>query len=353
MSRPFLMTMTDSKEDLRNKIKDIDYRSHLVDILGLNRLKALNLKNKIVIFTRIDDPEIDFIGKLLLENEIDYLRINAEQLLEFKFSLDYQNSNNSYIKRKEEIWKIEDIDALWFRHFSLDTVDFRGNKLDIKYQKEQWRQFLISLNYLDVFRISEFGVNYTKTKPFQLSVAKLVGFKIPKTIVTNDLDSVDLLSSKEVFAKAVYHHNVEVYPNVLQHVYGRQVYVNNLSNEEVVNSPTIFQDVLSNVGIEYRVTVFGDKIFTVKYDNVEMMDWHDQGIYGFGITEVEIPKSIIEMIKQMFFKLGLEVGTVDLLRSNNDWYFYEINTNGDWRWIESQTNQQISLGFIDYIKGKI
>lgn len=39
MNKPFLMNFNSTYENLTTTIEDIDYRSHLVDILGFDRLK--------------------------------------------------------------------------------------------------------------------------------------------------------------------------------------------------------------------------------------------------------------------------------------------------------------------------
>lgn len=39
MNKPFLMDFNSTYENLTTTIEDIDYRSHLVDILGFDRLK--------------------------------------------------------------------------------------------------------------------------------------------------------------------------------------------------------------------------------------------------------------------------------------------------------------------------
>lgn len=55
MRKPFLISLNSTKEDLRKKIKNIDYRENMYKILGNNSIKRLNCKKRIIIFTRIDD----------------------------------------------------------------------------------------------------------------------------------------------------------------------------------------------------------------------------------------------------------------------------------------------------------
>jgi len=102
MEKPFLLNLNNTQEDLRPNLKDIDYRNHLVDILGLDALKKYNLSKKILIFTIIDDPEIDFLGPLLLSAGIDYMRINIEQLLEYGFSMNITDPITGIIRRKKK-----------------------------------------------------------------------------------------------------------------------------------------------------------------------------------------------------------------------------------------------------------
>ncbi|CAJ1203027.1 hypothetical protein CPR19092_LGOLGGFK_02527 [Companilactobacillus paralimentarius] len=350
MNKPFLMNFNSTYENLTTTIEDIDYRSHLVDILGINKLKRYGKLKHLVIFTRIDDPEIDYLGPYLLEKGIDYLRINAEQIFDFDFSLSIDKELKGYIKRRNETWNISDIDGIWFRHFTLDCVSWPfEDDLSRKYAVEQWNYFLSTISNLEnINYISKYNSTLTITKSIQLYQACKSGFEIPNTIVTNSLNSINNKFQGNFFAKAVKHHNIETKPNFLDHVYGRELSKHQLEKETVNVAPTIIQNIVSN-GTEIRVNVFGKYIESAEYKNVESADWHDQGLYGFDIVPVEIPTYVKERIMKLMKILELKVGTVDLVKLKDSWIFYEINPNGDWKWLEQQSKQKISDKCIKFL----
>lgn len=351
LEKPFLLDLTSTEENLKNDIKDIDYRKNRINILGINSLNKYRLNKKILIFTRIDDPEIDYLGKFLLEAGIDYLRINAESIFtEFSYSIEVNDKLTGKINCNSTCWNIEDIDAVWFRHFSLDTIPKSNSNVDNMYVREQWGIFFTLLSNLDIRIISGFEAEKQFIKPLQIKLAKDVGFEVPNTLITNNKDEVKkYFGDISVFAKVLMHHNIEYKPNVLKHVYGRIINTDDYPKETFKIAPTIFQNLIEN-GKEIRVTFFGKYIFGTEYKNVEHTDWHDQGIYGFNMKEYIIPSKLKKKLERFIDKSGLYVGTIDLILVDNNCYFLEVNVNGDWRWLEVQTKQKISQKCIDFLK---
>lgn len=80
------------------------------------------------------------------------MRVNAEDLLrECLCSLCIGKEDKSYISRKGEKWDLDDVDAIWFRHFSLDCVERINDKLGDKYINEQWD--IMQYWYTNYFKI--------------------------------------------------------------------------------------------------------------------------------------------------------------------------------------------------------
>ena len=68
MKTPFLYNENDNVLNISNNSKNMDYRYNMQKILGQSALKDIQFERRIIIFTRYDDPEIDYLGKEFLKN---------------------------------------------------------------------------------------------------------------------------------------------------------------------------------------------------------------------------------------------------------------------------------------------
>lgn len=351
MEKPFLLNLTSTEENLLDNLKDIDYRRNRVRILGSSSLDIFNTTKRLLIFTRIDDPEIDYLGKLLLENHIDYLRVNSENIFDdFECTIEVDDDITGKVGCGGTYWNINSINAIWFRHFSLDTIPRFKRNIENMYVREQWETLFTLINSLGIKMISRFDEEKIFAKPLQINVASKVGLKVPRTVISNrKKDIEDSFANDIIFAKILKHHNIEYEPNKLRHVYGRNIKATDFSKKSYLLAPTIFQDSIRNKK-EIRITFFGNYISATEYINVEQDDWHDQGIYGFSMKNFDIPDVLLKKVRNFINKSKLYVGTIDLLIVGEECYFLEVNTNGDWRWIEVQTEQNISENCIRFLK---
>ncbi|EUJ35398.1 ATP-grasp domain-containing protein [Brochothrix campestris] len=106
--------------------------------------------------------------------------------------------------------------------------------------------------------------------------------------------------------------------------------LDDVKQENIKAAPVIYQELLpKNKSVEYRINVFGDKISSLKYSNVQSDDWHFEDIRGIKMLEYKLP-------------IDLKIGTVDLIFYQNTWYFLEINLAGDWRWLEHAASTDFS-----------
>lgn len=351
MKIPFLVNSNNKWLDISSNNKNMDYRYNMRKILGKESLNKFHFKRKILIFTRYDDPEVDYLGKKLLENSIDYLRINIEDLLDnVKIDLVPNSKKNSFISYYDETISLNKIDAIWFRHFSLESLKFPKNYDDIakEYVIEQWDGVFESLNNWNIKVINKYKSWHYLPKPIQLKIADEIGIKIPKTNITNAKFKTDKIQ----FMKAVMSHNIEVTPDRINRIYGKKANIKNINSGELNITPTIFQNALIN-NQEVRVTFFGSYFSSAVYQNVEVDDWHNQGIFGFNIMPYKIPDKVLDLLRKFKHKAQLNIGTIDLIHENNEWFFWEVNTSGDWRWLEVQSKQKISQDCINFLKEEL
>ncbi|MCY4491501.1 MAG: hypothetical protein OXC46_08580, partial [Thaumarchaeota archaeon] len=107
-------------------------------------------------------------------------------------------------------------------------------------------------------------------------------------------------------------------------------------DEEFSLAPTIFQEEIKNK-IDYRVTIVGKSCFVaeITYDNDSIVDWRKIK-ENIRIKFCYLPRDITEKCIRYVSELGLVFGAIDLVKSNDEYYFLEINPNGEWGWLQKR-----------------
>lgn len=91
---PLLINQELGSRDFTVSNKDFDFKNNVFKNFRGN-LTNFRLNKKNLIFTRQSGKEIDSIGPLLIKNDIDYIRINADNFLEeFEFSIKTPSDTN-------------------------------------------------------------------------------------------------------------------------------------------------------------------------------------------------------------------------------------------------------------------
>ncbi len=175
------------------------------------------------------------------------------------------------------------------------------------------------------------------SKPFQLWAINNAGLKIPETFISNDEKAVKkfLLQNNEVVYKSI-----SSVRSIVQKLSDAHLeYLDDISW-----CPTLFQEYLP--GINYRVHVIGDIIYSVRIES-------DKLDYRYGNTTMiaeELPVDIAEKCKTLNSTLGLHFSGIDLLRTRDDeWYCFEVNTSPAYSYFELNSGLPISKSLIQFL----
>lgn len=251
-----------------------------------------------------------------------------------------------------------DIGSVWYR---------RPNILDIKVkdvaQRKQGesdtRAFLDGLWLIlpHVFWLSGLPqLERARRKILQLSLAKDLGFLIPRTLVTNDPETAKLFihsCGRSIVFKCLGESwldsgNGFTIPTTLL----TDDHLKHLEMIKVV--PALFQ-ALVHKEYDVRVTVVGQKVFAAKIDSqadpLTRIDWrHPERIATLGYSTVQLPDDLSQKCVQLVSRLGLVFGAIDFaVDGKGNHFFLEVNPNGQWYWLEHFTGQLISEAIVDML----
>lgn len=347
------------KISLHPESRSVDFTSFL-KVIGLNSFN----KQRILLFSNVNDINSNVLGIYLLKNDINYIRINQEDFSNnFKtvLSISDKDSSSKFQISGDE-FSDDNVPLIFHREFNLQNHLFSTNGFVNKFISEEWNNFLITLNrklscpWINSLESS--NISADRFRVFQLAVQ--FGFKIPDTIITNDGEEVKkfyIKHNKQLVVKVVSHHNI----NSVGKTYS--IYTHHFTDEDLQLleslrfSPCIFQKRI-NHNKEVRVTITRSEIFATELDLTDkyapVTDIHRLGVDYIKKKAISLSNEYEKKCINLISSLGLDYGTIDLLVGlDNQYYFLEVNSSGDWYWIEKETAQPITQSIINTIKTRI
>jgi glutathione synthase/RimK-type ligase-like ATP-grasp enzyme len=184
-------------------------------------------------------------------------------------------------------------------------------------------------------------VRAAHNKSMQLSLAASLGFRIPRTLITNSSKSfLEFYSGcngrviTKVAGQVVMCRDGEPHA-AFTHVVQRR---DAASYRTLRYAPMIVQEYVPKQ-VELRVTVVGSQVFVAEIHSqasrVTCHDWrHDQSDPTLYAPHT-LPPAMATLCLRLVRALGLCFGAIDLILSaEGEYVFLEINPNGQWGWIQ-------------------
>lgn len=299
----------------------------------------------ILIITHKEDFTADYVVNKLNKRNIPYTRLNCEDILKSDYSINIEQSINMSLLNNLTY------KSTWYRRTKLPNIDLPTNeKLYVLNEIDSFFENIFSIldtNWLSI----PYHVRNAENKLLQLKAALDVGFKIPKTLISNSKDEIIAFyreNSNELIVKPISHTKIKAHDN------SKFIFTNEIT-EEHVNSifqydltPCIFQQKIKKE-YEIRVTVVDDNVFSAFVDSQKheetKVDWRKKKLQ---FKPISLPKKIQKLCTEILQKLNIRFGAIDIIKDiHGEYIFLEINPNGQWAWIEEQTMLPISDAIIN------
>jgi len=201
------------------------------------------------------------------------------------------------------------------------------------------------------------AVAQAERKPYQLAIASELGFRIPRTLITNDSQMLTTIAAeRELVAKAVSSGYVASERG------NRAIFTSALSTEDLEKlnglelSPVIFQERIPKLA-DIRVTVVASKVFAAEIlsqeDESSAVDWRATTDPELPHRVHTLPEEIAGLCRRLVSHLGLAFGAIDLaLQPDGQYVFFEINPNGEWLWLEDKLGFPIADTIAEWLSRK-
>ncbi len=196
-------------------------------------------------------------------------------------------------------------------------------------------------------------------KIYQLRLAQQVGFRTPKTIVTNNptevLDFFRACHDRVVY-KLLYPLVVEESDDMAAGIYTTPIARSDLDAhlDSVRVAPCLFQELIPK-RYELRINVIGAYVWATAIYSQERED--TQIDYRWDIEHcrhapVVLPRALEAKCLEITRRLGLRMCNIDMiLTPDGEYIFLEINPNGQWGWIEEYVGFPLTTALIDELLG--
>ncbi len=304
---------------------------------------------KVLVITTDPDPHVDMVQKHL-DNQI--IRFDP---CEFPFNTDVTYVWNGF---KFDIYSknqsFSGVDVVWYRKPRLLKVS--ELPVDPMYQHFAFSAYKRTVQALygllqDKMWVSDpWMIFRAENKLHQLECAAVYGFRVPQTLITSSPNDA------EKFRKNVGKIITKTMGNEFVVIDGKpyNFYTTRIAPDEVIDfsglriSPAIFQEEVTK-GVDVRVTVVGDQVFPCEIQQKGTMlgeiDWRS-GIGGLDLIYIShdrLPSDLAEKCIRLVQGMGLKFGAIDLiLDPQGNYWFMEINPNGQWGFVEEETGVPIS-----------
>jgi glutathione synthase/RimK-type ligase-like ATP-grasp enzyme len=311
----------------------------------------------ILILTNERDLTTDFVVRELKRRGRDHFRLNTNAIADMSFTLD-PVSMAFAVSSGGRLVQLDQVRAAYFRRPELPDL----KKLDHDdgqraYASTEWSALLKSLYLLIGSRWLSHprDILIAEDKPSQIHLAKRLGFNVPDTVITNDLDAARALFVQgSVVGKP--HRQAVVEIEGAEHVMftSRIEALTEEDRESLQYAPIIFQRLIPKQ-FDIRVTVVGEQVFPVaiysqEYDE-SSLDWRRGSNPNIRHEVITLPGDIQTACTELVRQQKLRFGAIDLvLGEDGKFWFLECNPNGQWAWIENRTGLSIAAAIVDELE---
>lgn len=330
----------------------------------------LEMKNKILIISYSKDLHADYIENSLKKKGVKYFRFNTDQYphnVECVAEISDQIKNKVFIKEKENIISSDEIKSVIY----FPAAFIRPNRYDVdEFATDVIKDFIIQESDLVLPMIFEgfrhcFWVNHpdkinlSKNKMQQLKLARMIGFLIPKTLITNSPETAKefILKNQTDGINTV----LKTMGGITKDKDGKRVSVGspvrkiNELDLSKHHAPMFLQQYIEKK-FELRITIVGQKIFPCEIhsqlspNSFTRTDWRVHDFDNVVYKNHILPKEIEEKCFSMMKTFGLQYSAIDMiLTPDNKYVFLELNSHGLWQWVEVLTGMPISDTLADLL----
>lgn len=186
-------------------------------------------------------------------------------------------------------------------------------------------------------------------KPYQLKLAKQLGLRVPRTLLTNNpQDVAELLKNADrpivykALTNGVIHYPGGFPSGLLTTVVGEEIHEH---LDRVRHTICMFQEYIDKA-YEVRLTVIGNTYFPVVINSQDVettkVDWRGENFLPYGDYR-PLPAEIVDKVQRLLTELDVVFAAVDfIVTPDGEFVFLEVNPSGQFMWMQHDLDLKMS-----------
>lgn len=310
----------------------------------------------LLILTSDKDLTTDYLIVELINRDLPYFRLNAEELTTAKFTFSVTENN---VQRRvlvgAKTLDLDKVTSVWYRRAIQPAFMpglSPGERIFVAGELRHLAMGLV-LNPKVVWVNPIDRVSVAEHKIYQLQIARQLGFQLPRTLVSGnaaELRKFCLENETGTICKPIFH-GMFADETSSYSVYTRRVTAESIEEDSVQSCPVLLQEEIPRTA-DVRATFIGSQCFVAEIKGEpSLVDWRDPDL-SVCYSESALSDSAEAMCRAMLEKLGLKYGAFDFVkRPDGALVFLEINPTGEWAWLEERLGFPMRDAFIELFFG--
>jgi len=309
----------------------------------------------LLILTSDKDLTADFLIVELIRRRLPYFRLNSEELTQaqFSFSLD-QETLCREIRVATRALDLGCVKSVWYRRAIHPGPVPNFSRSESAFVTGELRHLTMGLVLNpDLFWVNPIdNVSIAEHKLYQLQIARELGFRVPRTLVSSDPLALRQFTEENrhgTICKPIFH-GMFIDGNAAYSIYTRRVAAESFG-DDAVGCPVFLQEEIPR-SADVRATFIGPNSFVADIrGDAEIVDWRDPAL-SVTYARSELPADVERLCRTMLSRLGLRYGAFDFVRApDGSLVFLEVNPTGEWAWLEDRLGFPMRSAFIQLFYG--
>ena len=301
------------------------------------------------------DFSLDIIARKLADENASYFRLNREHLPSLEITLEPTVPSLRICGPDCEFFFGPRLRSILYRAPTF-LRNSPANPLEPTEQLErsQWSAFLRALTVFDkVFWINHPTKTYqAECKSYQLKIAAECGFKVPRSIATNDVSQIKNIFKEYLAVKSLDTAYLRDKDDII-FAYTSIVQKEELTRNNTKQVPFFAQEAIFDK-TDIRITIVGNSMWAYKIlvDGKKAKgDWRLNKRQQISYESISIPLEIQMKCVLLCKRLGLIFAGIDIVESSDGYYFIEINPTGEVAWLPGSDQTSASAIVTHLISG--
>lgn len=325
------------------------------------------MKKGIVIISNEKDNDATIVSEILKKRGEEVFRFDTQSYSQGKNYIELNNLGEECLRIGGQSVDLKTLKSVWYRKPGEILPQFKDLR-DKTFASKELTELLEQIYFLAPqarWVNRPHSVRGALHKYHQLLVAEKLGFKTPRTCVTNSPKAaknfIESCPSGSIYKTLYSTAMVLNYESDQMDPGGFDIPTSRIGPSHIPQLQSlpftggIFQEYIEKE-YELRVTVIGDTVFAARINSqknpeaVGKTDWRF-GVQTKGAIETYIlPEETTNLCRKLVKKYDLLFGAIDLIKTPGGQYvFLEVNPKGQWAWLEELTGDPYIETFADFL----